>query len=213
MATINAAAQAQVHDRDREAARNPEPPDLDRADRLDERIEQQRDAASRPGRGRRRERRVPRPPTPGSAGAEVRPAASSAGSGSSAPRRGSSRRSYSAGRTASSGRGHATARWPVDPDDWWVAATESLAPVERRRRAWLRCPGCNPRPPTGGHSGGRPRCRRRARHRAILLLVGLGVLVVLAVAAFRPDGRPAVGASAARQRRPAARRRPADAGA
>jgi hypothetical protein len=37
---------------------------------------------------------------------------------------------------------------------------------------------------------------RRARHRAILLLVGLGVLVILAVAAFRPDGRPAVGAAA-----------------
>ena len=37
---------------------------------------------------------------------------------------------------------------------------------------------------------------RRARHRAILLLVGLGVLVILAVAAFRPNGRPAVGASA-----------------
>jgi hypothetical protein len=37
---------------------------------------------------------------------------------------------------------------------------------------------------------------RRARHRAILLLVVLGVLVVLAVAAFRPDGRPIVGASA-----------------
>lgn len=40
------------------------------------------------------------------------------------------------------------------------------------------------------------RATRRARHRAILLLVGLGVLVVLAVAAFRPDGRPVVGASA-----------------
>jgi hypothetical protein len=40
------------------------------------------------------------------------------------------------------------------------------------------------------------RAVRRARHRAILLLVGLGVLAVLAVAAFRPGGRPAVGASA-----------------
>jgi hypothetical protein len=37
------------------------------------------------------------------------------------------------------------------------------------------------------------RAARRARRRAILLLVGLGVLVVVAFAAFRSDGRPAVG--------------------
>jgi len=40
------------------------------------------------------------------------------------------------------------------------------------------------------------RAVRRARHRAILVVVCLGVLVVLAFAAFRPDGRPVVGAGA-----------------
>src|SRR6202008_3969096 len=76
-----------------------------------------------------------------------------------------------------------------DPDDWWsqesplrLKGRPSLATVPRMQ------PATAYRRP--------PRSVQRARHRAILLLVGLGVLVILAVAAFRPDGRPAVGAAA-----------------
>lgn len=39
------------------------------------------------------------------------------------------------------------------------------------------------------------RAHRRARHRAILICVGIAAVVVLAVAAFRPAARPAVGAA------------------
>ncbi len=171
----------EVHDRDREAAPDPEPPELDRTDRLHERVEQQRERASRPGRGRRRERRVPRPPTPGSAGAEARPAASSAGSGSSAPRRGPSRRSYCAGRTASSGRRRTDGALARDPDDWWsqeslvrLKGRPSLATVTRmqpatayrrpQRRAVARR---SARPAPGDPPPRRPRRPRHPRRRRV----------------------------------------------
>ncbi len=40
------------------------------------------------------------------------------------------------------------------------------------------------------------RAVKRARRRAVLIAVGIAVLVILAVAAFRPDGRPTIGVSA-----------------
>ncbi len=39
------------------------------------------------------------------------------------------------------------------------------------------------------------RSASHARRRAILIAIGAGILVILAVAAFRPDGKPAVGSS------------------
>ncbi len=41
----------------------------------------------------------------------------------------------------------------------------------------------------------RPSTAVRARRRALLLVIGLAVLGVIAVAAFRPDGRPTIGVS------------------
>ena len=182
----------EVHDRDREAAPDSEPPELDRADRLDERIEQQReerrdqeeeDDVKDASRDHPRQDQQERKPD------QLHPA-----------------RDLDLRRRAGGHRGDRTApgvrlrAGPAtdgalarDPDDWWsqeslvrLKGRPSLATVTRMQPATAyRRPQRRP-----------SRAVRRARHRAILLLVGLGVLVILAVAAFRPDGRPAVGASA-----------------
>lgn len=81
-----------------------------------------------------------------------------------------------------------------DLDDWWSQASRtrlkgpsSLATVPRMHPATAyRRPQRRP-----------SRAARRARRRATLLLVGLAVLVVLAVAAFRTSGSAPIGAAPA----------------
>jgi hypothetical protein len=84
----------------------------------------------------------------------------------------------------------ALARAP-DPDDWFFSMTGS----ELNGRAnWATVPPMQPSPAYRRQS--RRAAARRARHtrrRTLLAAVGVGVLVVLAVAAFRPSGHPAVG--------------------
>jgi hypothetical protein len=52
-----------------------------------------------------------------------------------------------------------------------------------------------PSPPAYRRTARRAARARQARRRALLLAVAVGVVVILAVAAFRPDGRPTIGAT------------------
>ncbi len=85
-----------------------------------------------------------------------------------------------------------------ETEDWWAEnGAPSVEPRLKGGSTWAtvalmhEATGYRRPQPRRGPS----RAARRARRRAILLLVGLGVLVVLAFAAFRSDGSHIVGMS------------------
>ena len=163
---------------------------------------------------------LPRPPTPGSAGAEARPAASSAGSGSSAPRReaiGMSgivprarRTGFEPGRRPGTGTFEPTGRWRSSRRP---SPQIRYARCSPRGRPRLRCRGC-PLRLRGTPLGRAPRrarapCAARRGAPAVrpARCSSRSSLILAAPAAFRRAGGSPIGARRAGER-DAARCRP-----